>query len=230
MRARRVRRDAGRVRSVLVAAVVAGALAGTAGMSVFVARSTSASLTAQTQNTANAWETGRLALSDNDSGTALFTVGAGGSASNLLPNQTVSRCITVTYQGSRTANGVKVYSTTPIAASAGVTELNDYLDVTIQEDTSLASGDPTADCTTWDGTATTVYTSTAPTGGLRAFTNAATSYATGVGSWAPSGSSPFSGATPVKAAYRISVTVKNDQAAQGRTLTGVNFTWEAQAS
>lgn len=53
-----------------------------------------AAFTAQTRNIGNSWETGSVALSDDDQGLSAF------SLSNLLPGDTGTHCITVTSESS----------------------------------------------------------------------------------------------------------------------------------
>src|SRR3954465_10288533 len=69
----------------LVAVAVSGAL---------VLSATNAAFTATTTNPGNTFGAGTVALSDDDSGNALFNL------SNLKPGDTTTQCITVTYTGS----------------------------------------------------------------------------------------------------------------------------------
>lgn len=76
----RIRRIAG-----FSAAPVAIVLAG-----LLVWQGSSAAFTAKTQNVGNNWATGSVSLSDDDQGSALFTV------ANVVPGQEGTKCIKVT--------------------------------------------------------------------------------------------------------------------------------------
>lgn len=163
-------------------------------------QSTSAAFSASTGNTGNSWSSGDVALSDDDAGTAMFSV------SNMAPTQVSTRCIAVSYSGSLNAN-VRLYG-----AISGGTGLEDYLDLTVER----GSGGSFASCAGFVS-AETVYTGT-----LAGFTAAHTSYATGAGTWAPTGGAPVDAMT-----YRVVVTLQDDDAAQGLASTA-SFTWAAQ--
>ncbi len=186
------------------AAVVAGTLAGVAGVSLWVVESSRATLSDSTENPANTWAAGTLTLTDNDADSAMFNV------SNLSPSQTVTRCIRVTYTSSTTPGAVRIYGTT------GGTGLADWLDTTIEQGTG-GGGAPvgTDNCAGFTSTAT-IYT-----GELDEFSAAHSSFATGAGSWNPA-------ASPQTITYRITTTVRDDQAVQGLNASAT-FTWEAQA-
>ncbi|MDP9398640.1 MAG: hypothetical protein M3P96_12860 [Actinomycetota bacterium] len=100
-------------------------------------------MTATTANGPNTWSAGTVAISDDDTGSAMFT------ATALRPNDTGNKCILVTYNGSLAAS-VKLY-----AAATGT--LGTYLDLTVQKGT----GGSFANCTGFTGAA--IYTTRSPT-------------------------------------------------------------------
>jgi hypothetical protein len=179
-------------------AKVIGAVGGLLLISGLVVNSSTAAFTATTDNTGNSWTAGTVTLTDNDSGTALF------SETALKPGSTGSRCIVVTYNGTLAAS-VKLRG----AISAGA--LGQYLDLTVRR----GSGSQ-VDCT--DFTTTLVppeYTGTV--GDLA--TNHST-FLTGVGTWAPTGAAQ-------SATYQLTWTLQDNNAAQGQSVQAA-FTWEAQ--
>ena len=109
---------------------------------------------------------GTVVLSSSPS-TALFTVS---NAGNMIPGDSATACLTATYSGSLAAS-VRLR-----AAPGSSGSLAQYLKTTIEESTANAA----ADCTGFTSP-TTVFT-----GRLDTFL-AQTTYATGVGSWSPTG-------------------------------------------
>jgi hypothetical protein len=99
-----------------------GALAiavGVLGSGICVWQSTSAVFSSTTANAGNSWTAGSVTLTDDDSGSALF------SASGLVPGSSGSNCITVSYSGN-VATTVRLYA----SASSDTSALAQYLDVT----------------------------------------------------------------------------------------------------
>jgi hypothetical protein len=179
------------------AAVLVGVL-GSAGL---VWQGTTAAFTSTTPTGSNAWTTGAVTVSDDDSGSALFTV------TGLVPGSTGSNCITVTYSGN-VATTVKLYA----SASSDSSSVAQYLDLTIQE----GSGGGFGSCGSFSASST-IYTGT-----LATFTSTKTAYGSGVGTWAPSSS-----ATRV---YKITYTLNaSTPSAKQSTSTTATFQWEAQA-
>ena len=78
------------------------------------------------------------------------------------------------------------------------------------------SGGAFGDCTGFSSTEV-VYSGT-----LDGFTTAHTNFATGAGSWAPTGGAPNDDMT-----YEFTVSLQDNNAAQGLSATAT-FTWEAQ--
>lgn len=177
------------------------AVAALALVSLLVLRTSTAAFTATTANAGNSWATGQIALSDDDGGgvaSAMFDV------TDMLPGDSVTKCITVTYTGDADPTGVKLYS----AVTDG--GLGAHLDVTVREGDGGAYGD----CTGFSTTATLANNVT-----LNAF-GAHADYSTGVGTWNPSAS----GQTKT---YQFVVTLGTDTPnnAQGADAQAT-FTWE----
>lgn len=115
-----------------------------------------------TGNAANSYDAGTVVLSDNDSGSSLFTM------SNLKPGDTLTKCIKVDYTGSLTST-VKLYGTT-------TGSLDQYLDVVVRRG-SFPGAPPASNACTGFTSAATIHNGT-----LQAFPD---SYAAGLneGSW-----------------------------------------------
>lgn len=103
------------VGSAIVSAVRVGALAYTA---------TNAAFVGTTDNGGNSFADATVSLSDDDAGFALYTV------TGLLPGETESNCIVVTYDGSPTdLAGLRLYGA---SSAAPVDELSDDLTRRVQ--------------------------------------------------------------------------------------------------
>jgi hypothetical protein len=185
--------------AVPIAIVLSGATIGTASYAAFSATTVSPS---------SNWASGTVALSDDDSSTALF------SATNLQPGATGTKCIAVTSTGSL-ASAVKLYGTGATTTNA----LSSYITLTITQGTggSFAGG-----CTGFTPLASgsSVYT-----GSLANFASTATGYATGLGTWAPTGTA--SETRVFRFVYTLDSAAPNST--QGGTAA-IGFTWEAQNS
>ncbi|MDQ6642585.1 MAG: CalY family protein [Actinomycetota bacterium] len=181
-----------------VAVVVSGAL---------VWQSTYSAFSATTQNPTNNWASGTVALSDDDSNTAMF------AAANLKPGQTGQKCIAVTSTGTLPA-AVKLYGTSYAQTKA----LGANLNLTVEEGT----GATFSSCTGFTPIASgsMIYTGT-----LDGFGTTKTNYASGAGVWTPTGSASET------RVYRITYTLSNTtpDTSQGGTAQ-VGFTWESQNS
>ncbi|MDX1689958.1 MAG: TasA family protein, partial [Acidimicrobiia bacterium] len=99
-----------------------------------VVGATRAAFSGTTDNTSNTFAAGTVVITDDDSGSAMFT------ASGMKPSDSVTECIAVSYDGSIVPADVKLY-----VASGGLagTNLDDYLTLTIEEGTGGAFGDCT---------------------------------------------------------------------------------------
>ncbi len=170
-----------------------------------VATASHSAFSATTSNPTNNWAVGSVALSDDDSNTAMF------SASGLKPGSTGTKCIAVTSTGTL-ASSVKLYGTTPATTNA----LSTYINLSIVQGT----GATFASCTGFTPLATgsSVYSGT-----LASFGSTYTGYGNGAGTWAPTGSASET------RVYQFTYTV--DAAAPNSTQGGtaaLGFTWEAQ--
>ncbi|HWC21310.1 MAG TPA: hypothetical protein VG502_03330 [Flexivirga sp.] len=188
--------------------LIAGAIvAGLAASAAVVWHASYSAFSAQTTNPSSNWTAGTVGLSDDDSNTALF------SATGLKPGSTGTKCIAVTSTGSL-ASAVKLYGTNSSTTNALAGSIN----LSITQGTGGGFGS----CTGFTALATGagVYSGT-----LDAFGKSATSYATGLGTWAPTGSGSET------RVYQITYTL--DAAApntvQGGTAS-IGLTWEAQNS
>jgi hypothetical protein len=174
---------------------------------LLVWQSSYSAFSATTVNPTNNWTAGTVALTDDDTNTALFT------ASTLKPGDTGTKCIVVTSSGNL-ASAVKLYQT----GYANTAALGTYLNMVIDEGTggTYSSSGPTS-CTGF------TFGSNDYTGTLAGFSGK-TSFATGAGTWAPA-------AGTVTKTYRFSYTLDaaTPNTSQGGTAS-VGFTWEAQNS
>jgi hypothetical protein len=175
--------------------------AGLATSGVLVVSSTEAAFTARSSNGGNSWTTGVVTLADDDSGQALFTV------TNLLPGDTGSKCIRVTYSGTVTAS-VKLFATSVTGTLAP--------DLRIVVTQGAGGGNVGAFGTCAGGfSGTTIYD-----GALSAFP---TTWAGGLGSFAPTGAGQF---TVYRFDYELPSGTPSDR--QGRPAA-VDFRWESRS-
>ena len=173
---------------------------------LIIAQASYAAFSATTSNAGNTWSAGSIAISDDDSDTALFT------ASGLKPGDTGTSCLVVTSTGSLPSS-VKMYST----GAASTNALSSYLDIAVTQGTGGTAGDCTGFTPLTSGAG--IYS-----GSLADFGVNATSFATGAGSWRPAG-----GASESRT-FRVTYTLKaaTPNTAQNGTAS-VGFTWEAQS-
>jgi hypothetical protein len=191
-------------RLVTVGAVVAGLAASGA----LVWHASYSAFAATTSNPTSNWSAGTVALSnDAPSNTAMF------AATNLKPGSTGTKCIAVTSAGSL-PSAVKLYGTNPATTNS----LSSSINLSITQGTGGGFGS----CTGFTAlqTGSSVYSGT-----LAAFGTSATNYATGVGSWTPTGSGSET------RVYQITYTLDpaTPNTAQGGTAS-IGLTWEAQNS
>lgn len=186
----------------LVLAVVAGLVAS----AVLIWHASFAAFTATTSNSNNQWSSGTVTLSDDDTNQAMF------SATGLKPGSTGSHCITVQYGGSLPA-AVKLYiAPGGLTHSAGSSPyLSDYLTITVEE----GSGGNFGSCTGFTPS-TTIINAVHLTTIASTYTN----FATGAGTWAPSGAAN----KVYRFTYTLDASAPNTVAGQTDTAT---FTWEA---
>ena len=217
---RRRRTCASGMAAAAVAVVTSGTLVWNASYAAF---------NATTENSGNSWTAGTVAITNDQSGSAAFTVTevkpdsatstlappATGALTAGSPNSGGSRCFKVTYSGT-TAADVRLYeSVTNTGADGGLAQ---HLLMDVDSGTDSAAGtDPT--CAT--------YTSSAYLFGSASNTNVfanalPTTYAGGLAGW----TNVSSGATRW---YRISWLLPANvaNAAQAEQVQ-ITFTWEAQ--
>jgi hypothetical protein len=180
------------LRTVVVAGLIAGVLA--SGMLVW--GSSTALFRGTTANPVNSWTAGTVSISDDDAAAAMFTV------TGILPGDSGTKCITVTYTGNVTAN-VRLYATLT------GTGLGTYIDTTIDQGT----GGSFASCTSFVSEVST-------TGTMASFAAARTNFATGFGTWAPT-------ANGQSRTYRVAWAMQPDNGGISKNAT-LNLTWEAQ--
>jgi hypothetical protein len=173
-------------------------------IALLVVTSSRAAFVAQNDNVTNQVTAGSVDLTDNDSGTAMFA-----NVTGLMPGNDVDRCIDVTYTGSVDPTAVLLYAN---AAPTGT--LAPYLDLTI--DIGTDTGDPFRTCTGFTPSAN-VFTGT-----LATFASSHGTYAAGLSTWDPTGSSETR-------TFRFRISVQDDAAAEGLTST-FGFSWETRTS
>lgn len=184
-----------------VAGVVATGIGAAALVSLLVMRTSDAVFTAQLTNTGNSFTAGNVSLSDGGAGT-LFAIPV------MEPGQQVSSCIDVTYGGSiPDPSVVRLYVTGMTESVVGFAA---QLNLTVERLTGGCAGAVTE--TIADGTTT-----------LAAFAGARTDYATGAGTWDPSG-------TPETAGYRFTVELDadTDNTFQNAAVTDTVLVWEVE--
>jgi hypothetical protein len=196
-----------RAQKLLVGAATPVAVVLAAGM---VYQASYAAFTGQTRNSGNEWATGSVKLTDDDDGAARFRV------TNMLPDDTQTKCIVVTADAS-VPSTVKGYAINPVTSTAG---LENKVKVTIVS----GSGGTFNDCTgfTQVGAA---HVTDAP---LSAIAQVNT-FAGGFGGWVvPAGVSSKT--------YQISwrfdtanMTQTQIDAMQG-AKTGIDMQWEMQSN
>jgi len=158
-------------------------------------------------NPTSNWASGTVALTDDDTNTAMFT------ASNLKPGATGTKCIAVTSAGSLPST-VKLYGT----GAATTNALSSSINLTVTQGTGGGYGS----CT---GFTPLVTGSSLFSGTLAGFASASTAFANGLGTWAPTGSG--SETRTYQLTYTLDSAAPNT--AQGGTAA-LGFTWEAQNS
>src|SRR5688572_3519361 len=128
-----------RTKSLLRSLLAIGAAGALAGFGTFSAFSSS------TENPGNQINSGTVALSDNDSGSALYDV------DGAKAGDTVDECITVTYGGDLPAD-VKLYLPDAVGALA------QYVNLTITPGTDASPS--FGDCTGWSADGAAIYSDT----------------------------------------------------------------------
>jgi hypothetical protein len=191
------------MRKILLTLILLILLATIGGFATFSA------FTSTTSNSGNQFAAGTVYISDNDSGSAMYSV------SNQSPDSpAVVRCIKVTYTGTMDAD-VKIYA-------SAVGAVGQYIDLLVE----TGSGNPTfSGCTGFTpDAAPTLYSGT-----LKNFADTYTSFASGL---ADNPGTATKWVTNDAVVYRFTLTLQDDNGANGGATplsTGAHsFTWEAQ--
>ncbi|WP_433046181.1 hypothetical protein [Dactylosporangium sp. CS-033363] len=212
---------------------LAGALAVAAAISassITVYQASSAAFSTTTANPGNTFTTGALALTDNDTNTAMFNV------SGLVPGNSGSSCITVTWAGTVTPSApVQLYvatgdaTDTPGSGGGGTTP---YINWSVEKATGTGIFGNGASCTGLSGT-TTIFGNTADTA---VTAGRMLSDFTAKNTYSASGTTSVSSAwTPVanvgsSVVFRFNYRMATDTpiSAMGATAV-VKITWEARS-
>ena len=188
----------GTSRRVLLTLLIVGLLGGVAAVGTLSAFSST------TTNTDNSFAAGTVTLTDNDSGGVLYSV------SNQKPGVNTVRCIELTYSGSLDADG-KLYTPSTVNGAA------QYINLTIEKGTSDTSTFPNCGTFTSQGT---IFNGT-----LASFAATRNSYANGILAFPGLQTAWAQNDTLV---YRFTLSVQDDNAAQGASSGLHTFTWEAR--
>lgn len=194
-----------RTKKVLASVLVVGSLGTVTSLGVFGAFS------ATTQNAGNEISTGTVAFSDNDAGSALYTV------TNAKPGTTVVKCIKTTYTGTLPA-AVRLHTTTTAGALA------QYVDLKITQGTQSTSSFP--DCAGFSpssgASAGVLFDGT-----LAAFEARPKGYTNGFAT-APGVQTVWNPGDSV--VYKVEATLQTTtpESGQGSTTGSHDFVWEAR--
>jgi predicted ribosomally synthesized peptide with SipW-like signal peptide len=186
-----------KTRKLLLSLLIVGITGSLVSFGVFAAFS------ATTSNSNNSFSAGSVSISDNDGGTALYSV------SNTKPGDFAESCIQVTYTGT-VGNSVKLYR----SAFSGGTGLDSYIDLAITKGTGTA-----ADCSDFSGS-TSVYSDT--------LTALGSTFAGGVSLTNASSQASWSQNDAVT--YRVRATLQDDNAAQGLATGTHSLVFESQSN
>ena len=191
-----------RLQKILLSLVVVGLVSSALAFGVFSAFS------ATTSNPNNSFAAGSVAISDNDSGSALYSV------SDRKPGDSVSKCIRVTYTGSL-ASTVKLYR----SAFTGGTGLDPYVTILVERADSGTVTDY-ATCAGFDATPTTEYNGTLAAIGTSFTDGAAVTLedAAGGAVWDQNDAVD----------YKVTATLQDNNSGNGLVTGTHSFTWEAR--
>jgi hypothetical protein len=187
-------------RKILLSVLIVALTGGIAGYGTFSA------FTATTSSAGNLIDSGTVAIGDNDSGAVMY------SQTNLKPLDSVSKCVKVTYTGSMDAD-VKLYTTSSIGT------LGTYLTLTITPGTGNAAFPDCSDFVADAGGA--IFNNT-----LANFATSHNSYANGLAD--NPGTSATKWVTNDAVVYKFTLTVQDEENANGQTTNSHAFTWEAR--
>jgi len=158
-------------------------------LSVLTATRSRAAFSDTTDNLSNTFASGSVVLTDDDTGSAMFT------ATEMTPGVPVVECITLTYSGSLVPADIRMYGT-----SSGA--LAPYLDTTIE----VGTGGSFGDCTGFTSSST-IYSDT-----LSNFSTTHTNWTSGLATFTAA-------VNPTSRTLRFTVDVQNDPSAQGQSAT-----------
>lgn len=162
-------------------------------------------LTDTADNTGNSIESGTVKIDDDDADAPMFTL------PSLQLGDTAERCINVTYTGSLPA-AVRLHGT---ASGA----LANYMDLTVTRGTNST---PFSGCAGFSADATNYIGA----GAGVVFSSKIHNYPAAPGSVDPIGGTAETWTNGETHAYRFTISVPNDSAAQG-TSASATFAWEA---
>lgn len=154
-------------------------------LTILIVTRSQAAFSDTTVNPSNSFATGSVTITDDDSGTALYTL------TDMSPANPVVDCIEVTYSGTLTPADVRIYGT-----SSGA--LAPFLDTTIE----IGTGGSFGDCTGFTPTSTL-------------FNNTLDNYSTTHTNWATGLAAFTAASNPTVRVFRFTVDVQNNPAAQG---------------
>jgi hypothetical protein len=189
-------------RKILLTLLIVGLIGSAAGVGTFAAFS------GTTSNSGNVFAAGTVYISDNDSAAAMYSV------SNKKPNDVVTGCIKVTYQGSLGAD-VKLYWT-----PNGSDNLSQYITLSIDkvtyasEPTFPACGSPSTTTNVFSANMNTLGTTYA--GGITVYPASQTVWNQNDSQW-----------------FKFTLTLQDNNGANGgasgaKTTGTHSFTWEAR--
>ncbi|MCW2539141.1 MAG: hypothetical protein JWN95_866 [Frankiales bacterium] len=207
----------------------AGVPLGLLGAGALVWQASYAAFSSTTVNPGNTFTAGSVVLTDNDSGTAVFTTAA------LKPGDSGSSCITVTYSGSLTPSApVQLYVASGDATDtpgSGGGALSTALDFSVETATGSGIFGSGAPCTALSGTA--IFGSAANTtitaGAMLSDFVAKNAYSSGGTTSVSSAWTPTGGSSTTKV-FRFNYALATDapNTAQGAVAT-VKLTWESRS-
>lgn len=162
-----------------------------------------------TRNSGDSWATGTVVLADDDAGSARF------QATNLRPGATETRCITVTSSASL-AGQVRLFAVNAVTSPSG---LEQHILMTVDEGTGGSFGS----CTGFTAAATDVTATS-----LATIASTHTDFATGLGTWSPTGTPPESRTYRFTWAFDTTGMTQTQVDALQGAHTGIDFEWEIQ--
>ncbi len=176
-----------------------------------------AAFSATTDNSGNNWSAGTVKLTDDDSGSVLFTM------TNMKPGDTSTNCIQVTYTGTLAA-AVKLYGKV-MAPTAPTPDLSPFVQLKVEQGTGGGFGN----CTGFTPNATTPVLFNGNLGGTTA-PFAMTDWNSGLTTaFTPTGGTGAGYSETYTFRFTATLDPAANNTAQGGSVTA-NFIWEAQNS